>query len=114
MVEDHEDTLRIMIRLLTRMGCAVQSAATASEAIELAKNNHFDLVICDIGLPDLSGLDLMRQLKANHGLRGIALSGYGMEEDLDRSKDAGFEAHLTKPINLQTLEQTVRTLTSKE
>jgi nitrogen-specific signal transduction histidine kinase len=111
LVEDHNDTRRIMTRLLTRMGCQVKSASTAAEAMTIAREQRLDLIISDIGLPDLSGLDLMRQLKARHGLRGIALSGYGMEEDLQRSKDAGFETHLTKPINLQTLEETVRRMT---
>src|SRR3712207_7963520 len=56
-------------------------------------------------LPDGSGVDLMRDLRATHNLRGIALSGYGMEEDLQRSRDAGFADHLTKPINLHALER---------
>ncbi|MFP5284955.1 MAG: response regulator, partial [Thermoanaerobaculia bacterium] len=62
----------------------------------------------DLGLPDGSGLDLMRELGARHGLRGIALSGYGMEEDVQRSREAGFETHLTKPVNLETLREAIR------
>ena len=61
-------------------------------------------MLSDLGLPDGSGHDLMRTLRERHGLRGIALSGYGMEEDLRRSKEAGFLEHLTKPVDLPTLE----------
>jgi signal transduction histidine kinase len=113
LVEDHNDTRQIMTRLLKRLGCAVQSAANGVEALNAAKIDRFDLLICDIGLPDMSGLEVMRQLKSQYGLRGIALSGYGMDEDIERSKHAGFEVHLTKPINLQILEETVRRLTTR-
>jgi signal transduction histidine kinase len=111
LVEDHEDTRKIMTRLLTRLGCQVKPASTAAQALMIAQGERLDLVISDIGLPDMSGLELMRQLKERHDLRGIALSGFGMDEDHTRSKEAGFEVHLTKPINLQTLEDTVRRIT---
>ena len=66
----------------------------------------FDLLISDIGLPDGSGLDLMRPAPApSSAVTGIALSGFGMEDDLRKSREAGFDAHLTKPINFQTLER---------
>jgi CheY-like chemotaxis protein len=68
----------------------------------------FDLVVSDLGLPDGSGIDLMRELSARHGLRGIALSGYGMEEDVRQSLEAGFERHLTKPVSLPQLQATLR------
>ena len=71
------------------------------------RESSFDLLISDIGLPDGTGLDVMQHLRARQGIKGIALSGFGMEEDLRRSRDAGFSRHLTKPINLQTLQQTI-------
>lgn len=107
LVEDHPDTRRMVVRLLESFGCQVDSAATAAEALALAGQQHYDLVVSDIGLPEVSGLDLMRQLKAAHGLRGVALSGYGMDEDLQRSRQAGFEAHLIKPVSLESLQETV-------
>jgi CheY-like chemotaxis protein len=61
-------------------------------------------VLSDLGLPDGSGLELMRQLAQKHNLRGVAISGYGMEEDLAQAKQAGFFAHLTKPINFQQIQ----------
>jgi signal transduction histidine kinase len=108
LVEDHPDTAEAMAALLRDLGHEVtvaSSMATAREAVE--GNGGFDLVISDLGLPDGSGLDLMRELSDRHGLRGIALSGYGMDEDIRRSRDAGFTAHLTKPVSLQTLQETI-------
>lgn len=65
-------------------------------------------MISDLGLPDGSGLDLMRQLRTEHGLRGIALTGYGMEDDVRETGDAGFSDHLTKPVDVQMLEGAIR------
>ncbi|HEV2293534.1 MAG TPA: ATP-binding protein [Tepidisphaeraceae bacterium] len=92
LVEDQEDTARIMTRLLRHMDHDVLAAADVASALAAASDaqGQFDLVISDLGLPDGSGLDLMRELRQQYGLRGIALSGYGMEEDLQRSRDAGF------------------------
>jgi len=111
LVEDHPDTRNIMTRLLADMGCTVVSAGTVAQALELADQKSFQLLISDIGLPDASGMKLMREIKARHGIKGLALSGYGMDEDIQACKDAGFAAHLTKPINVQALEQLVRELT---
>ncbi len=110
LVEDHDDTRRVLAHLLGRQGCRVSTAGAVAEALEIARGRRFDVVISDIGLPDASGLELMRQLKDLYGLRGIALSGYGMEEDLAQSAAAGFEAHLVKPINIAALVKTMRRL----
>ena len=67
----------------------------------------FDVLVSDIGLPDGSGLELMKQIRQTSGIRGIALSGFGMDEDLRKSKEAGFSQHLTKPINFQRLEAAI-------
>ncbi len=108
LVEDHPDTAEAMADLLRDLGHQVAVASSVATAREVAEENGgFDLVISDLGLPDGSGLDLMRELSDRHGLRGIALSGYGMDEDIRRSRDAGFIAHLTKPVSLQTLQDTI-------
>jgi CheY-like chemotaxis protein len=70
----------------------------------LAGSRNFDLLITDIGLPDGNGYDLMNELGKKNHLRGIALTGYGMEHDVARSEYAGFDAHLTKPVRIQSLE----------
>jgi signal transduction histidine kinase/CheY-like chemotaxis protein len=106
-VDDHEDTARILERILRNAGYRVSSCGTSAEAGALAGERRFDLVISDIGLPDGSGLDLMRSLRETHGLSGIALSGFGMDEDLIASKAAGFVAHLTKPVDFERLRAAI-------
>ena len=78
----------------------VETAGDVATALELAGRHPFDLLISDLGLPDGSGHDLMRELRSRgHTFPGIALSGYGQEEDILRSREAGFAAHLTKPVS---------------
>jgi CheY-like chemotaxis protein len=107
LVEDHEDTRRNMTRLLSALKHTVVAAENAAAALREAAARRFDLVVSDIGLPDESGLELMRKLRTRHRLTGICLSGYGMEEDIARSREAGFSEHLTKPINFERLEQAI-------
>jgi PAS domain S-box-containing protein len=108
LVEDHEDTAMIMSSVLRHQGHVVRRAASVAGALQAAQAEPFDLVISDIGLPDGSGLDLMRQLRLRQPVRGIALSGFGMEDDVRRSRDAGFDEHLTKPVSLEVLESTLK------
>jgi CheY-like chemotaxis protein len=77
------------------------------EALEIADREDFSLLISDIGLPDGSGIDLMRRLAQIREIKGIAISGFGMEEDVARSREAGFIEHLTKPINFQKLRDAI-------
>ncbi|MGB8354857.1 MAG: PAS domain S-box protein [Chthoniobacteraceae bacterium] len=105
LVEDHESTLRVLSRLLMREGHHVAAVTTIAAALAVAETEPFDLVISDLGLPDGTGTELMGRLRASHGLKGIALSGYGMEEDLERSREAGFITHLTKPVDFQQLQR---------
>ncbi|MBA2622303.1 MAG: PAS domain S-box protein [Chthoniobacterales bacterium] len=110
-VEDHESTLEVLSRLLTRAGHAVTAAGNLKDALAAASGGMFDLVISDLGLPDGTGNELMEILRARHGLRGIALSGYGMEEDIARSRQAGFSTHLTKPVDFPQLQRALREVT---
>lgn len=107
LVEDHASTLQTLRRLLARDGHEVTAAGTVAEALSAAAAHPFDLVISDLGLPDGTGAELMAQLRDRHGLRGIALSGYGMEEDFDRTRAAGFVAHLVKPVHFAELQRTL-------
>jgi CheY-like chemotaxis protein len=113
LVDDHEDTARAMGRLLKRLGYRITTAHTCTDAVAAFGRDTFDLVISDIGLPDGSGLELMRQLRQQKDVCGIALSGFGMEEDVRKSKEAGFHEHLTKPINFQKLQQVIREVTAR-
>jgi PAS domain S-box-containing protein len=106
LVEDHADTRRTLSRLLTRLGHKVSSTDHVESALKLLDSKRFDTLVSDIGLPDRSGYELISLAKQRHPLTGIALSGFGMEEDVRRSLAAGFDHHLTKPVdfhNLRTL-----------
>jgi PAS domain S-box-containing protein len=103
LVEDHEDTLRTMRRILTGLGYIVLTATSVSEAMEKIENEAFDLLVSDIGLPDGSGLDIMRSLRLRKKTKGIALSGFGDDDDILRSRAAGFADHLVKPVGMSAL-----------
>jgi signal transduction histidine kinase/ActR/RegA family two-component response regulator len=112
-VDDHPDTCTGMKMILERRGYDITVAHTADQASEKARKQNFDLLISDIGLPDRSGYELMQEL-GGHGLRGIALSGFGMESDINRARESGFSEHLTKPINFDRLEKVIRELLGNE
>jgi signal transduction histidine kinase/ActR/RegA family two-component response regulator len=114
LVEDHEDTCRIMSKLLRAARHEVATAGSVGDALRVAQGQQFDLVIADLGLPDGSGLDLMTQLKHVYGLPGIALTGYGMHDDIARTRQAGFAHHLTKPVDLVKLEDAIQHLAGVE
>ena len=118
LVEDHVDTAEAMADLLRAFGYHVSVAGSVAGGLALAEewqareerepDAGIDLLVSDIGLPDGSGLDLIRALGERWGIRGIALSGYGTEEDVQRSREAGFLRHLTKPVTPRALEAAVR------
>jgi signal transduction histidine kinase/ActR/RegA family two-component response regulator len=112
-VDDHEDTCTGMKMMLERRGYRITVAHNAKEAVEKAAAQEFDLLISDIGLPDRSGYELMREL-SGRGLRGIALSGFGSELDITKARAAGFSEHLTKPINFERLDEAIRGLLELE
>ena len=111
LVEDHADGAWAMSRLMKADGHDVQWAADVSAGLKLAEEQTFDLLISDLRLPDGSGLDLMRALRLRgFPLSGIALSGYGQDEDVIRSREAGFAAHLTKPVVPDELQAIIRSI----
>ena len=115
LVEDHPDTAAVMADLLGGFGHQVTVAGGVAAALAAvadlangAGRPPLDLVISDLGLPDGNGQELMRELSRRYGLKGIALSGYGMEEDRIKSLQAGFSRHLTKPIHPSSLREVIR------
>jgi DNA-binding NtrC family response regulator len=103
LVEDHQDTAAVLSRALRRKGFRVSTANTVAAAAKLFESERFDLLISDIGLPDGSGIDLLTRMNLVRRIPAIALSGYGMERDLAKSRAAGFIEHLIKPVNLDAL-----------
>jgi CheY-like chemotaxis protein len=105
-VEDHYDTAEAMCLLLQMEGHTVQLAGDIGSAVNLARGGRFDLLLCDVGLPDGDGRQLLRQLRQEPGhadLRGIILSAHGMEQDVESAMAAGYDAYLKKPVQMGEL-----------
>lgn len=107
LVEDHNDTARALARLLESRGFTTKIAPTITSALDAIEREEFDLLLCDLGLPDGTGIDLIKKVRESRQTPAIALTGFGMQEDVERAQNAGFDAHLTKPVNLQKLEATM-------
>jgi DNA-binding response OmpR family regulator len=100
-----------MMKLLERRGYQLTLATTANEALLKAQRSPFDLVISDLGLPDMHGWDLLTRIrKVKPGVRAIAVSGFGREPELKRSANAGFDMHLTKPARMADLDAAIQKL----
>lgn len=108
-VEDNASSLVVISRMLVRIGCDIRSATRVSEAVEVLRSaERFDLLLCDIGLPDGTGHDVMQAaLRLQPLLCGIALSGFGSRSDIARSREAGFSRHVVKPIRFRDLQDLV-------
>jgi CheY-like chemotaxis protein len=108
LVEDHNDTARVLARLLKHFGYEIAIAGTVEEALNAFRAQKFDAILSDIGLPDGTGYDVMSEAKRTGEIKGVALTGYGMSEDVRRSKEAGFDFHLTKPVDVAELRTVLR------
>ncbi len=106
-VDDNRDAADTLADLLGALGYETQVAYDARAALALAAGHPFDSAVLDIGLPEMDGYELARRLreKFSHDLRLIAVTGYGQEEERQRSRRAGFDAHLLKPVSIQALEE---------
>jgi signal transduction histidine kinase/CheY-like chemotaxis protein len=107
LVDDHPDTCAALERLLKLRGHSVAAAHNMRGALEIAAGDSFDLLISDVGLPDGNGMDLLRYLRTQRSIRGIAISGFGMDADISKSLEAGFSEHLVKPVKLEKLEAAI-------
>jgi PAS domain S-box-containing protein len=112
LVEDHAPTRVALERLLQRRNYRVLTGESADDARAVARAEKIDLVISDIGLPDGSGYDLMAELERLYNLKGIALTGYGAEGDVARSRATGFAVHLMKPVGMQALDAAIAAIFS--
>jgi CheY-like chemotaxis protein len=102
-VEDHADTAAVLEVVLRKRGYEVTTTGTAAEALALCEESKFDLLITDIGLPDYDGWELLKRVREKCKVKAIALTGFGMASDVRHSREAGFDAHLTKPADLSSV-----------
>ena len=114
LLEDHEDTARVIAKVLQQMGYEVETCSTVATACQKLKEMKFDVILSDIGLPDGSGIDFIKAAREICQTPAVALSGYGMAEDIDRCLQAGFEEHLTKPIDIDRLQKTLSNILAKK
>lgn len=102
-VEDHNDTLQALSRLLRHFGHEISLADGAKSAMNMIDSKEFDVVLCDIALPDGSGYDVVAAAKRKRPVTAVALSGFAASEDIERGKKAGFDFHLAKPVDFHEL-----------
>src|SRR5690349_1388014 len=105
-VDDSEDTTEMVRHLLEISGASVCSATSGFEALRIAREKEFDVVLSDISMPEMDGfefLNRLHQIPGKEGLPAVALTGFGRPEDMQKANDKGFYAHLTKPFDIQRL-----------
>lgn len=102
-VEDHRDTLDALSRLLSHFGHEIFVADRAQNALNIIDSKEFDVVLCDIALPDGSGYDVVAEAKRKGSVKAVAITGFGTTQDIERGKEAGFDFHLTKPVDFHEL-----------
>jgi len=102
-VEDHSDTLQALSRLLNHFGHEISTADDARSAVDMIKTKEFDVVLCDIGLPDGNGYDVIVEAKRKRDVKAVAISGFAARDDIERGKKAGFDFHLAKPVDFHEL-----------
>ena len=109
-VEDHADTLRFMLRLFAMSGYTAHGATSVGEAVAVARREGCSLLVADLGLPDGSGIDLLRTLRASANVKGIAVTGHGGDDIARAARAAGFAAHLIKPVTFDALLKALKTV----
>ena len=102
-VEDHSDTLHALSNLLAHFGHEISVADNAKNARKIIHSKDFDVVLADIALPDGTGYDLIAEAKRRQPIKAVALSGFGAPADIKRGREAGFDFHLTKPVDFHEL-----------
>jgi len=112
-VDDSEDTIAMLDELLRVSGASVRTATNGADALRIAEENEFDVILSDISMPEMDGFEFLqrlRQIKGREHVPVIAITGFGRSGDIERARAAGFYSHLTKPLNLQTLGEVLKAL----
>jgi hypothetical protein len=102
-VEDHSDTLEALSRLLNHFGHEIYTANDARSALDMINSKEFDVVLCDLALPDGNGYDVIAEAKRKRAVKAVALSGFAARDDIERGRKAGFDFHLAKPVDFHEL-----------
>jgi len=102
-VEDHSETLEALSRLLSHFGHEISVADDAQTALSAIESKEFDVVLCDIALPDGTGYDVIAEAKRKRPVKAVAISGFAATEDIERGKKAGFDFYLAKPVDFHEL-----------
>jgi CheY-like chemotaxis protein len=102
-VEDHSDTLQALSRLLNYFGHDISTADDARSALDMINSKQFDVVVCDIALPDGNGYDVIVEAKRKGAVKAVAISGFAASDDIERGRKAGFDFHLAKPVDFHEL-----------
>jgi CheY-like chemotaxis protein len=110
LVDDHLDTLILLRRAVGRWGHHAMTADSGQAALALAKAIQFDLIVCDIGLPNEDGCEVLEKIRSLYAVKAIALTGFGMPADVIRFREAGFDTFLLKPVELKNLETAIETI----
>ena len=116
-LDDSSDTVEMLKALLTDSGAAVAAATAGTEALRIAAEADFDVIVSDISMPGMDGFEFLRNVKSstrNANTPVVALTGFGRTEDVEQARAAGFHTHLTKPLDLDLLIETLRKMSSQE
>jgi two-component system CheB/CheR fusion protein len=116
-VDDSEDTTEMVRHLLEIGGASVDIATSGFEGLKVAQEKQFDVVLSDISMPEMDGFEFLRKLRqipGNENIPAVALTGFGRPEDVQRASDEGFQAHVTKPFDIQTLATLLQKLPRKQ
>jgi CheY-like chemotaxis protein len=111
LVDDNVDAMEMMGFLLAEMGYETCTTSDSSQIEELVLRHKPQVIVLDIGLPGVDGYEIARRIKNNPAMAGIRLvahTGYGSPEDRRRAQEAGFDAHLVKPAELDDLEKALK------
>ena len=117
LVDDSEDTIRMLQELLKIGGANVMTASNGAEALRLAQENEFDVILSDISMPEMDGFEFLQRLRKIDGRQDvpvIAITGFGRSDDIARIRAAGFYSHLIKPLNLQALTEVLQQLAKEK
>jgi two-component system CheB/CheR fusion protein len=115
-VDDSSDTVEMLCKLFEMEGAAVVTASGALEALEIARDRDFDVILSDISMPRMDGFEFVRRLREiekQQAVPVIALTGFGRAEDRDRARAEGFFSHVTKPIDVNSLVETLSKLPTR-